>query len=113
MTITAELIVGKMAMHTEKADETLLHHAHVAILNHKNGKEGQLLNSECNHLNTLKAKQKHLLAAFSRLLNHADGLHHLSSSFLGNKQGTMGQVESTGNNMLKQKDQITGVGNIL
>ena len=97
-----------MAMHTEKADETLLHHAHVAILNRKNGTEGQLHDSECSHLNTLKAKQKHLLAAFSRLLNHVDGLQHLFSSFLSNKQETMGQVESTGNHNGKQKVQTTG-----
>ena len=57
MTITAALLVGKMAMHTKKADETLLHHAHVTIPNCQYSTEGQLHDSESSHLNSLKAKK--------------------------------------------------------
>ena len=68
MTIPSALLVGKMAMHTEKADETMLHHAHVAIHNRQYGTEGQRPASEYSHLNRLKATQFHLVAALSRLL---------------------------------------------
>ena len=53
MPITVALLVEKMAMHKEKADVTLLHHANVVILNRQYGTEGQLHNLECSHVNKL------------------------------------------------------------
>jgi hypothetical protein len=57
-----------MAMHTKKADETLLHHTHVAILNRQYGTEGQLYGSEGSHLNKPKEKKGHVASVLSRLL---------------------------------------------
>ena len=68
MTLAAVLLVGKMAMHTEKADETLLHHADVAILNRQYGTEGQLHDSECSHPNRSNAKRGQVASVLSRLL---------------------------------------------
>ena len=51
ITITAALLAGKTAMHTEKAGETLLHNAHVAIPNRQYSTDGQLHDLECSHLN--------------------------------------------------------------
>ena len=101
MTITAALLVGKMAMHTEKADETLLHNAHVAILNRQYCTEGQLHDSEYSHLNRLNAKKVILSLRCQGSWNHVDGLQLFCSSFLSNQQGT--KEESTGNSKLEQR----------